>query len=169
MLWRLYFSHARQQVWIDNYIDVFIILNCSRYTYRLLHSYSIVFQLGDLLIKPIQRIQKYHLLVKKILSYTENANAPANVIASLRDAELCTSIIPKNANDMMDVGRLQGFTVRFNLLFIQLNILLCVKLYSILPCILYDFACVIFMWLKYYYISCECMFFLRLWYFQQWM
>lgn len=70
-----------------------------------------MFQLADLLIKPIQRIQKYHLLVKKILSYSENANAPANVIAALRDAVRCTSIIPKNANDMMDVGRLQGFTV----------------------------------------------------------
>ncbi|XP_049885181.1 kalirin isoform X2 [Pectinophora gossypiella] len=67
-------------------------------------------QLGDLLIKPIQRIQKYHLLVKKILTYSESANVPANVIASLRDAVTCTSIIPKNANDMMDVGRLQGFT-----------------------------------------------------------
>ncbi|XP_050683949.1 triple functional domain protein isoform X2 [Leptidea sinapis] len=66
-------------------------------------------QLGDLLIKPIQRIQKYHLLVKKILSYSEAANAPPNVIDSLRDAVQCTSIIPKNANDMMDVGRLQGF------------------------------------------------------------
>ncbi|VVC90683.1 unnamed protein product [Leptidea sinapis] len=65
--------------------------------------------LGDLLIKPIQRIQKYHLLVKKILSYSEAANAPPNVIDSLRDAVQCTSIIPKNANDMMDVGRLQGF------------------------------------------------------------
>ncbi|XP_026331830.1 triple functional domain protein [Hyposmocoma kahamanoa] len=67
-------------------------------------------QLADLLIKPIQRIQKYHLLVKKILSYSESANAPPNVISSLRDAVQCTSIIPKNANDMMDVGRLQGFT-----------------------------------------------------------
>ncbi|XP_068619669.1 kalirin isoform X3 [Battus philenor] len=67
-------------------------------------------QLGDLLIKPIQRIQKYHLLVKKILAYSESANEPEEVIVALQDAVLCTSIIPKNANDMMDVGRLQGFT-----------------------------------------------------------
>lgn len=73
---------------------------------------DIFLQLGDLLIKPIQRIQKYHLLVKKILAYSEQALAPPNVIASLRDAVLCTDIIPKNANMMMDVGRLQGFTVR---------------------------------------------------------
>lgn len=70
-----------------------------------------MFQLGDLLIKPIQRIQKYHLLVKKVLTYSENANLPPKLIASLRDAVHCTSIIPKNANDMMDVGRLQGFAV----------------------------------------------------------
>ncbi|KAI5636984.1 rhoGEF domain-containing protein [Phthorimaea operculella] len=67
-------------------------------------------QLGDLLIKPIQRIQKYHLLVKKILTYSELGNAPPAVIEALREAVHCTSIIPKNANDMMDVGRLQGFT-----------------------------------------------------------
>ncbi|XP_073951079.1 trio Rho guanine nucleotide exchange factor isoform X3 [Choristoneura fumiferana] len=67
-------------------------------------------QLGDLLIKPIQRIQKYHLLVKKILAYSESGGASSVALAALRDAVLCTSIIPKNANDMMDVGRLQGFT-----------------------------------------------------------
>ncbi|XP_035459175.2 kalirin isoform X3 [Spodoptera frugiperda] len=66
-------------------------------------------QLGDLLIKPIQRIQKYHLLVKKILSYSEQGNAPPHVVAALREAVECTDIIPKNANNMMDVGRLQGF------------------------------------------------------------
>lgn len=70
------------------------------------------FQLGDLLIKPIQRIQKYHLLVKKILSYSEHANCPPHVVVSLREAVECTDIIPKNANSMMDVGRLQGFAVR---------------------------------------------------------
>lgn len=66
-------------------------------------------QLGDLLIKPIQRIQKYHLLVKKILAYSELANEPPHVIEALREAVECTDIIPKNANMMMDVGRLQGF------------------------------------------------------------
>ncbi|XP_072931286.1 kalirin isoform X2 [Epargyreus clarus] len=91
-------------------VSEYIVSEHEHYFQELRHKLGHKLQLGDLLIKPIQRIQKYHLLVKKILSYTENANAPANVIASLRDAELCTSIIPKNANDMMDVGRLQGFT-----------------------------------------------------------
>lgn len=75
-----------------------------------------MFQLGDLLIKPIQRIQKYHLLVKKILSYSEQARARPEVIAALRDAVTYTDVIPKNANMMMDVGRLQGFTVSHPLL-----------------------------------------------------
>lgn len=63
------------------------------------------------MIKPIQRIQKYHLLVKKVLTYSEQAGAPPNVIESLRDAVQCTSIIPKRANDMMDAGHVHGFTV----------------------------------------------------------
>lgn len=64
------------------------------------------------MIKPIQRIQKYHLLVKKILTYSETANEPPHVLSALRDAVQCTSTIPKNANNMMELGRLQGFTVR---------------------------------------------------------
>lgn len=83
------------------------------------------FQLADLLIKPIQRIQKYHLLMKKILSYTELANCPAHVIASLNDAMKCSAIIPKNANNMMDVGRLQGFTVRLTAQQCRIYIILC--------------------------------------------
>lgn len=63
------------------------------------------------MIKPIQRIQKYHLLVQKILSYSESGECPRNVLDALADAVHYTSIIPKHANDMMDVGRLQGFTV----------------------------------------------------------
>lgn len=63
------------------------------------------------MIKPIQRIQKYHLLVKKICAYSESAGAPPSVLAALRDAVHYTDVIPKNANNMMDVGRLQGFTV----------------------------------------------------------
>ncbi|CAG4942505.1 unnamed protein product [Colias eurytheme] len=91
-------------------VSEYIVSEHEHYFQELRHKLGHKLQLGDLLIKPIQRIQKYHLLVKKILSYSEVANEPPNVIDSLRDAVQCTSIIPKNANDMMDVGRLQGFT-----------------------------------------------------------
>ncbi|KAG6452489.1 hypothetical protein O3G_MSEX007649 [Manduca sexta] len=91
-------------------VSEYIVSEHEHYFQELRHKLGHKLQLGDLLIKPIQRIQKYHLLVKKILAYSEQAKEPANVIESLRDAMLCTDIIPKNANMMMDVGRLQGFT-----------------------------------------------------------
>ncbi|CAG4984376.1 unnamed protein product [Parnassius apollo] len=91
-------------------VSEYIVSEHDHYFQELRHKLGHKLQLGDLLIKPIQRIQKYHLLVKKILAYSESANAPDNVISALEEAVLCTSIIPKNANDMMDVGRLQGFT-----------------------------------------------------------
>uniref|UniRef100_A0A8C2CG82 Rho guanine nucleotide exchange factor 25 n=1 Tax=Cyprinus carpio TaxID=7962 RepID=A0A8C2CG82_CYPCA len=46
-------------------------------------------QLNDLLIKPVQRIMKYQLLLKKAVEV------------------MC--FVPKRCNDMMNVGRLQGF------------------------------------------------------------
>ncbi|XP_060534993.1 triple functional domain protein isoform X2 [Cylas formicarius] len=65
-------------------------------------------QLCDLLIKPVQRIMKYQLLLKDILKYTERAGV-AEEIEPLRAAYKIMVVVPKNANDMMDVGRLQGF------------------------------------------------------------
>ncbi|KPI94344.1 Triple functional domain protein [Papilio xuthus] len=91
-------------------VSEYIVSEHDQYFQELRQKLNHKLQLGDLLIKPIQRIQKYHLLVKKILAYTQSANQPPEVVAAIEDAVLCTSIIPKNANDMMDVGRLQGFT-----------------------------------------------------------
>ncbi|RVE53076.1 hypothetical protein evm_002173 [Chilo suppressalis] len=91
-------------------VSEYIVSEHDHYFQELRHKLGHKLQLGDLLIKPIQRIQKYHLLVKKILSYSELAKAPPEVIVALRDAVHYTDIIPKNANMMMDVGRLQGFT-----------------------------------------------------------
>lgn len=68
-------------------------------------------QLCDLLIKPVQRIMKYQLMLKDILKYTERAGL-TNEIDPLRAAFKIMVIVPKAANDMMDVGRLQGFEVR---------------------------------------------------------
>lgn len=63
-------------------------------------------QLQDLLIKPIQRIMKYQLLLKDILSHTHKAGLDT---ADLKKAVAVMCIVPKAANDMMQVGRLQGF------------------------------------------------------------
>lgn len=67
-------------------------------------------QICDLLIKPVQRIMKYQLLLKDVLKYTERAGLSSEAEA-LRAAYEVMIVVPKNANDMMDVGRLQGFDV----------------------------------------------------------
>ncbi|XP_047358806.1 kalirin isoform X2 [Vespa velutina] len=65
-------------------------------------------QLCDLLIKPVQRITKYQLLLREALRLTERTQRLSE-IEGLRAAVYVMRVIPKAANDMMDVGRLQGF------------------------------------------------------------
>ncbi|XP_076272417.1 trio Rho guanine nucleotide exchange factor isoform X4 [Rhynchophorus ferrugineus] len=65
-------------------------------------------QICDLLIKPVQRIMKYQLMLRDILKYTERAGITKE-IESLRAAYSIMVEVPKSANNMMDVGRLQGF------------------------------------------------------------
>ncbi|CAG5125660.1 unnamed protein product, partial [Candidula unifasciata] len=62
--------------------------------------------LPDLLIKPVQRIMRYQLLLKDILKYTEKAEEDTT---ELKKALRVMCVVPKAANDMMQVGRLQGF------------------------------------------------------------
>lgn len=65
-------------------------------------------QIPDLLIKPVQRIMKYQLLLKDILKHTEKAGEDTK---DLQRAVAVMHVVPKAANDMMNVGRLQGFSV----------------------------------------------------------
>lgn len=74
-------------------------------------------QICDLLIKPVQRMMKYQLLLKDVLKYTERAGLAAEAEA-LRQAYEIMIVVPKSANDMMDVGRLQGFDVGYFLLYV---------------------------------------------------
>lgn len=67
-------------------------------------------QLCDLLIKPVQRITKYQLILREALRLTEKTQRYSE-IEGLRAATHVMRVIPKAANDMMDVGRLQGFDV----------------------------------------------------------
>jgi len=53
---------------------------------------------------------KYQLLLKDILKYTERMGLTEE-IKTLRDATRVMHVVPKEANDMMNVGRLQGFDV----------------------------------------------------------
>ncbi|XP_059924388.1 rho guanine nucleotide exchange factor 25 isoform X1 [Gadus macrocephalus] len=63
-------------------------------------------QLNDLLIKPVQRIMKYQLLLKDLLKYCTKAGRD---VVELEKAVEVMCFVPKRCNDMMNVGRLQGF------------------------------------------------------------
>ncbi|XP_028577155.2 rho guanine nucleotide exchange factor 25 isoform X5 [Podarcis muralis] len=68
-------------------------------------------QLNDLLIKPVQRIMKYQLLLKVLtwedfLKYYGKAGKDTE---QLERAVEVMCFVPKRCNDMMNVGRLQGF------------------------------------------------------------
>lgn len=65
-------------------------------------------QLPDLLIKPVQRIMKYQLLLSDLLKYTQKAGLQKEV-EDLQKAVHIMHVVPKTANDMMMVSRLQNF------------------------------------------------------------
>ncbi|KAJ8255282.1 hypothetical protein GJAV_G00203120 [Gymnothorax javanicus] len=62
--------------------------------------------ISDYLIKPIQRITKYQLLLKDFLKYTSKAGMDCQDIENAVDLMF---MVPKRCNDMMNLGRLQGF------------------------------------------------------------
>ncbi|XP_023695750.1 kalirin-like isoform X2 [Paramormyrops kingsleyae] len=62
--------------------------------------------ISDYLIKPIQRITKYQLLLKDFLKYTSKAGMDCQDIEKAVDLMF---LVPKRCNDMMNLGRLQGY------------------------------------------------------------
>uniref|UniRef100_A0A2C9L4D8 DH domain-containing protein n=1 Tax=Biomphalaria glabrata TaxID=6526 RepID=A0A2C9L4D8_BIOGL len=83
---------------VSEYLDTFFEEVRQKLGHRLM--------LPDYLIKPVQRIMRYQLLLKDILKYTEKAGEDTT---DLKKALTVMCIVPKAANDMMQVGRLQGF------------------------------------------------------------
>uniref|UniRef100_A0A4X2M9E6 Rho guanine nucleotide exchange factor 25 n=1 Tax=Vombatus ursinus TaxID=29139 RepID=A0A4X2M9E6_VOMUR len=63
-------------------------------------------QLNDLLIKPVQRIMQYQLLLKDFLKYYSKAKKNTE---ELERAVEVMCFVPKRCNDMMSLGRLRGF------------------------------------------------------------
>ncbi|KAM7328289.1 rho guanine nucleotide exchange factor 25 isoform X1 [Alexandromys fortis] len=63
-------------------------------------------QLNDLLIKPVQRIMKYQLLLKDFLKYYSRAGMDTE---ELEQAVEVMCFVPKRCDDMMSLGRLRGF------------------------------------------------------------
>lgn len=49
-----------------------------------------------------------------VLRHSERAGSSPQALQALHQAARITSLVPKTANDMMDVGRLQGFDVSFD-------------------------------------------------------
>jgi len=70
--------------------------------------YGFKLRLTDLLIKPIQRLTKYHMLLEAILKHSQRAGLVEEANA-LEQAFHVMTVVPNQANDMMDIGRLQGF------------------------------------------------------------
>ncbi|XP_061081598.1 kalirin [Conger conger] len=62
--------------------------------------------ISDFLIKPIQRITKYQLLLKDFLKYSSKAGVDCQEIEKAVDLMF---LVPKRCNDMMNLGRLQGY------------------------------------------------------------
>uniref|UniRef100_A0A8C5E3D4 Uncharacterized protein n=1 Tax=Gouania willdenowi TaxID=441366 RepID=A0A8C5E3D4_GOUWI len=83
---------------VSEYIDTYFEDLKQRLGHRL--------QLTDLLIKPVQRIMKYQLLLKDFLKHSKRAGLES---MDLEKAVEVMCIVPKRCNDMMNVGRLQGF------------------------------------------------------------
>ncbi|XP_066440511.1 rho guanine nucleotide exchange factor 25 isoform X2 [Eleutherodactylus coqui] len=83
---------------VSEYIDTYFEELRQQLSHRL--------QLNDLLIKPVQRIMKYQLLLKDFLKYSSKAGQDTT---ELEKAVEVMCFVPKRCNDMMNLGRLQGF------------------------------------------------------------
>ncbi|XP_073677543.1 triple functional domain protein [Garra rufa] len=83
---------------VSEYIDTYFEDLKQRLGHRL--------QITDLLIKPVQRIMKYQLLLKDFLKFSKKLGIES---FELEKSVEVMCIVPKRCNDMMNVGRLQGF------------------------------------------------------------
>uniref|UniRef100_A0A671S2V6 non-specific serine/threonine protein kinase n=1 Tax=Sinocyclocheilus anshuiensis TaxID=1608454 RepID=A0A671S2V6_9TELE len=83
---------------VSEYIDTYFEDLKQRLGHRL--------QITDLLIKPVQRIMKYQLLLKDFFKFSKKAGLDT---VELEKAVEVMCVVPKRCNDMMNVGRLQGF------------------------------------------------------------
>ncbi|XP_022103679.1 uncharacterized protein LOC110986244 isoform X2 [Acanthaster planci] len=62
--------------------------------------------LGDYLIKPVQRITKYQLLLKEIIKYTSRAKEDCQELELALNGMI---EVPKRANDLMYLNLIEGF------------------------------------------------------------
>uniref|UniRef100_A0A674DJZ8 non-specific serine/threonine protein kinase n=1 Tax=Salmo trutta TaxID=8032 RepID=A0A674DJZ8_SALTR len=91
-------NKPKSELIVSEYIDTYFEDLKQRLGHRL--------QITDLLIKPVQRIMKYQLLLKDFLKFSKKAGLDS---MELEKGVEIMCIVPKRCNDMMNVGRLQGF------------------------------------------------------------
>ncbi|XP_039649635.1 kalirin-like [Perca fluviatilis] len=84
----------------------FIVIEYENFFEEIQHEISCRMSISDYLIKPIQRITKYQLLLKDFLKYTSKAGLDSEEIEKAMEL---MSLVPKRCNDMMNLGRLQGY------------------------------------------------------------
>ncbi|XP_033018985.1 kalirin isoform X23 [Lacerta agilis] len=84
----------------------YIVAECGAYFEEVQQEINQRLTLSDFLIKPIQRITKYQLLLKDFLKYSEKAGLECS---ETEKAVELMCLVPKRCNDMMNLGRLQGF------------------------------------------------------------
>ncbi|XP_058474523.1 kalirin-like isoform X1 [Solea solea] len=84
----------------------FIVIEYETFFEEIQHEISCRMSISDYLIKPIQRITKYQLLLKDFLKYTSKAGLDCEEVEKALDL---MSLVPKRCNDMMNLGRLQGY------------------------------------------------------------
>ncbi|XP_054632408.1 kalirin-like isoform X3 [Dunckerocampus dactyliophorus] len=84
----------------------YIVIEYETFFEEIQHEISCRMSISDYLIKPIQRITKYQLLLKDFLKYTAKAGLDSEEIEKALEL---MSLVPKRCNDMMNLGRLQGY------------------------------------------------------------
>ncbi|KAJ8253327.1 hypothetical protein GJAV_G00211670 [Gymnothorax javanicus] len=84
----------------------FIVAEYDSYFEEVQQEISSRLSISDFLIKPIQRITKYQLLLKDFLKYSSKAGLDCQEIQKAVDLMF---LVPKRCNDMMNLGRLQGY------------------------------------------------------------
>ncbi|XP_063844125.1 triple functional domain protein-like isoform X3 [Scylla paramamosain] len=105
-------SEKRLQIYVkycqNKPTSEYIVSEYSNYFEEIRQKLGHKLQLPDLLIKPVQRLMKYQLLLRDIHKHTERAGLTQEA-ESIKRALNIMIVVPKAANDMMNVGRLQGF------------------------------------------------------------
>lgn len=84
-------------------------MRCRIHVINLLYRYAIAHPLQAYLIKPVQRITKYQLLLKDLLSCCEGHEQ-----GEIKDGLEVMLGVPKKANDVMHLSLLEGCDVSYS-------------------------------------------------------